>query len=71
MTSNHSILHKYKKAMFCNGEPKTCWADLLPIYVSGTGMCFEISDILDDYDIVRANLLKSLGDTPLHASHKW
>ena len=34
-----SYLTKFEKAMSCNGEPKTRWAHLLPMFISGKLEC--------------------------------
>ena len=57
-----------KKAMVCNGEPKSRWGHLLPIYISGkleSAFHSEIpTDMMTNFNEVKSKLLKSLGDTP-------
>ena len=66
---------KFEKAMVCNGEPKSRWGHLLPIYISGKlepAFHSEIPmDMMANFNEVKFKLLKSLGDTPLHAARQW
>ena len=41
-----SYLTKYEKAMVCNGENKSRWAHLLPMYISGKLECAYTRPIL-------------------------
>ena len=59
---------KFEKAMVCNGEPKSRWGHLLPIYISGkleSAFHSEIpTDMMTNFDEVKSKCLKSLGNTP-------
>ena len=65
---------KLETALTHNKVARSTWGRLLPVYLSGRAeIAFAQVDstLLDDYDAVKAVLLKALGDTPAHADRLW
>jgi len=72
--SPNDYFTKYEQAMSHNGEPRSQWGQLLPLYLSGKAQASfnEIpTEVLNDYDTVKNALLNSLGDTPSNAGRRW
>ena len=68
----YEYFSKYEKAMAHNGVDKAEWGQLLPVYLAGRAQAALAQvESLDDYELVKATLLDSLGDTPSSADRKW
>ena len=66
--------NKLEKALKHNGVENSAWGHLLPVYFAGRAQAAFAQvdqEALDDYDVVKATLLESLGDTPASADRKW
>ena len=69
-----SFFSKLETAFTHNGVDKATWGLLLPVYLSGKAeSAFAEVDraTLNDYEAVKAVLLKALGDTTAHADRRW
>ena len=65
---------KLEKALTHNRVPKTSWATVLPVYLTGKAQASlnqVPADSVDDYEATKLVLLESLGDTPSSADRKW
>ena len=65
---------KWEHAQIHNGMPKDAWCSVLPVYLTGRAQsCFSQvhPSRLRDYELVKEDLLKLLGDTPDSADKKW
>ena len=68
------FFNKYEKALKHNGVDKSEWGHVLPIYLSGRAQASfsQVSkEMLPDYELVKATMLESLGDTPASADRRW
>ena len=66
--------NKLEKALKHNGVDKSQWGHILPLYLTGRAQAAFAQvdpEALDDYDLVKATVLESLGDTPASADRKW
>ena len=70
----NEYFNKFEKALTHNGVDRATWGHLLPVYLAGKAQAaFAQVDVssLADYEVVKATLLESLGDTPACADRKW
>ena len=64
----------FNKALKHNGVDKSEWGHVLPIYLSGRAQASftQVSEeMLPDYELGKATMLESLGDTPASADRHW
>ena len=65
---------KYEQAQKHNAVPRAEWGPLLQVYLAGKAqLAFAQvdSEKLDDFDLVKETMLRSLGDTPEEADRRW
>ena len=65
---------KYELAQKHNGIARADWGPLLQVYLSGRAQAAYAqvdSTKLDDFDLVKDSMLRSLGDTPEEADRRW
>ena len=70
-----NYLWKFEQAMTCNKEPKICWAELLPLYLTGNASTVYTArvsaGVKNDYEAIKTILLDSFGDTVQQARKDW
>ena len=67
-----AYLLSFEQVMEDNGEQRHRWVSLLRHYVSGSMLAaFNAADSLDEYDAVKATLLRALGDTTEETARSW
>ena len=65
---------KYEQAQKHNGIARADWGPLLQVYLTGRAQAAYAqvdSEKLDDFDLVKETMLRSLGDTPEEADRRW
>ena len=65
---------KYEQAQKHNHVVKADWGPLLQVYLTGKAQQAYAQvdpDKLDDFDLVKETMLRSLGDTPEEADRRW
>ena len=70
-----NYLWKLEQAITCNKEPKICWAELLPLYLTGNASTVYTArfsaDVKNDYEAIKTILLDLFGDTVQQARKDW
>ena len=70
-----NYLWKFEQGMACNKEPKICWAELLPLYLTSNALTVYTArvstDVKNDYEAIKAILLDSFGETVQQARKDW
>ena len=65
---------KWEQAQLHNGMPRESWGSVLPVYLTGRAQS-SLGQVhptrLSDYELVKEDLLKLLGDTPDSSDKKW
>ena len=70
----HEYFLKFEKAQTHNGVDKGQWGVLLPVFLSGAAQAaYSQIDpgMLEDYEMVKGFMLKTLRDTPEQADRNW
>ena len=70
----YEYFHKFEKAMTHNSVDRRQWGHLLPVYLTGRAQSAYSQvqeETLDDFEAVKAIMLKSLEDTPASADQEW
>ena len=65
---------KYEQAQKHNGIARAEWGPLLQAYLTGKAQAAYAQvdpEKLDDFDLVKETMLRSLGDTPEEADRRW
>ena len=65
---------KYEQAQKHNGVARADWGPLLQVYLTGKAQAAYAQvdpEKLDDFDLVKETMLRSLGDTPEEADRRW
>ena len=65
---------KYEQALSHNGVDRSKWGSLLQVYISGSAQASfkQLNPVVHcDYDLVKKEMLESLGDTPDGADKRW
>ena len=65
---------KYEQAQKHNAIPREQWGPLLQVYITGKAQAAYAQvdpGKLDDFDLVKQTMLRSLGDTPAEADRQW
>ena len=66
---------KFEQAVKCQVELRSKWGELLPIHLTGKAQtafeAVEEPEILNNYYVIKENLLKTPGDIPQNADRHW
>ena len=72
--SPSDFFSKYEQALSHNGVEKSKWGSLLQVYISGSAQASfrQLNPaVLSDYELVKKEMLESMGDTPDGANKRW